>query len=231
MAEVPPGDMSASDRGDLLAGIDDAFEQVLHGRYGGSIELTMLRDPDERSTDMLRVPATGREGGIRLLLQPSGARHIPADAGGVIVGRVTLSPPPAASIDDVTILSEVLDSWDANEAADASFWGTGVTFAALPDGGLAVVRSVQAAAAGGQSASRQQRGWLPQQQRQKPSRALGLGSNGHRRAPGSAVLRPVSADLLGRLGAAVAKLGAKAEAGAAFGAMTLVVQTGAEPMG
>ncbi len=219
--------MSDFDRGELLEGIDAAFEQVFHGRYGGGIEIALLRDAGESSTLVLRVPATGLEGGISLLLQPAGARHVPAGAGGMEVGRVTLSPPPVTSIGDVAILSEILDDWDANEASDASFWGTGLSFAARPDGGLSVVRSVQAAASGDHGASRRQRGWLPQQQRQKPGRALGLGANGHRRAPASAVLRAVSGDLLGRLGAAVARLGT----GARMGEMTLVVRSGVEPMG
>ncbi len=223
--------LSAAEAQALLDGIDAAFEAVLHGRFGGGIDVAMLRNADEEDVRVLRMPGAGMEDRLRLLLRARNALHAPATGRGVIIGTVSLSPPPSIGVDDVSVLTEIIDSRDVNEAADATYLGTGVVFAPASDmqAALSVVRSSEAAAQAGQRSTRERRGWLPQRDRNNPGRALGLGSNGHRRSPAAGFDLPVSCDLLQRIGGVVASAGIGGS-DRPVGAVSLVVQTGAGSM-
>ena len=226
------GELSAAEVQAVLDGIDAAFEQVLHGRFGGGIELAILRNADEESVQVLRMPGSGMEDRVRLLLRRQGALHGPATGRGHMIGIVTLAAPPAKAVGDVAVQTEILDSRDVNEAADASYLNSGVVFS---DGsgpgsaGLTVVRSSEAAAQAGQRGARDKRGWLPQQSRNNPSRSLGLGSNGHRRSPVSGFVLPVSCELLQRIGGAIAAIGIGGTE-RPVGAVALVIETSGSTM-
>ena len=226
MADDQGPQLSASESQALLDGLDSAFEQVLHGRFGGGIDVAMLRNADEESVQVLRVPGSGMEDRIRLLLRARNALHGPATGRGYLIGIVSLSPPPSKTIDDVAIQTEILDHRDVNEAADATYLGSGVVFSeeSIGTGGLTVVRSSEAASQASQRGTRQRRGWLPDQHRNNPSRSLGLGSNGHRRSPVSGLAHPVSGDLLQRIGGVVASIGIGGTE-RPVGAVALVVET------
>ena len=204
----------ATDTGDLTAalldGIDGAFQQVLHGRYGGGIELATGAGGHDQSVRTLRI-ATG-EDRIRLFLQTASGPTAGAQTHGQLIGVVTLAQAAAGGIEDVMIATEIYDVRDINEAADAAYLGTGVLFAPMSGDlaggaaacGLGVVRSQEGARANMQQARQMQRGWLARQQRQNPNRSLGLAANGHRRAPASSIILPVAGDLLTRVGEALA---------------------------
>ena len=210
----------------LLEGVDTAFEQVLHGRYGGGIECIVMDGNERQSPQVLRVSRADPSDCIQLFLQHPGDTAAPAMGHGLVAGVVTLAT-GTQSIADVTIVTEIVDLRDANEAADATPNATGLLFAAEREGGLSVVRSTEAAGSSGRDARRQQRGFVPRQQRTTPGRTLGLATNGHRRALMAALAVPVSMDLLTRLGLAVARLGAS-EGAASIGRLILVVQSAPE---
>ncbi len=212
----------------LLDGVDTAFEQALHGRYGGGVQAILIGGVASDLCQDLRVSAAGLDDCLQLFLQPQGTTALPAMGHGVVVGTVSFGQ-PGQIVTDVAIKSEIFDTRDPNEAADASALATGVLFVARQDGGLVVSRSSEAAAAGGRQARRQQRGWLPRQQRHNHGRALGLSNAGHRRALPSGLSLPVTAELLTRLGGAVAGMNTDGQA-PAIGRVTLVIQAAMEAM-
>ncbi len=225
MADEQGIQLSEAEAQALLEGIDSAFEQVLHGRFGGGIDVAMLRNADEEEIQVLRMPGAGMEDRVRLLFRARNALHGPSTGRGVMVGTVTLAPPPDKATEEVAVQTEIVDYRDVNEAADATYFGTGVVFAACRDlGGLAIVRSSEAASQAGQQQTRQKRGWLPQQPRNNPARSLGLGSNGHRRSPVAGFVMPVCVDLLQRIGSVVAAIGIGGTE-RPIGAVTLVIET------
>ncbi len=218
MADAPPGEtLSPAQARTLLEGVDDAFRDALHGRYGGGIEAVML-GKNGQSAQTLRLPNSGAQDRILLLLQAAGQTATPQAGGGIMVGSVSLSD----TAQDVSIAAEIFDTRDSNEASDASALVSGVVFA-LTEGGLAVVRSAEAARQGGSEATRRQRGWLASQSRTNPSRAIGLGANGHRRAGLVAVTVPATSHLLAGLGVAASRV--------ASGRLTLVVETSPAGLG
>ena len=223
--QLTPADAQA-----LLDGIDATFIQIVHGRYGGGVEVILQRAGDAGPPVRLREPAGADRLSVVLSTGTDSAPQANGDA--LVIGYVSLAKTPKAGIDDVTISTEIFDSRDPNEASDSSYFGGGVLLAARPDhlpggaqaGGLAVVRSAEAASVAERHDKRLQRGWLPRQPRHDPSRALGLSGNGHRRAPAAHVMLPISADLIGRIGLVVAGLSAAAPPLSVRG-MTLLVQT------
>lgn len=204
-----------------------AFTQVLHGRYGGGVELAAAADGDDQAVQTLREPHG--EDRIRLILSQSDGPASTPQGHGRLIGTTRLSA--TGDIEDVAIATEIFDVADPNEAADAAYLGGGLLLSPMPDhlpaGALGVLRSREAAISGAQQTLQSQRGWLARQQRQNPNRPLGLTNKGHRRSPASFILRPVSADLLTRIGGAVASLTPGAQSGAPSGKIVrLVVQTG-----
>ena len=186
----------------------------------------MMDGNAQQTPQVLRISRANAGDCLQLFLQRRGDAAAPAMEHGVVAGVMTVSG-TSGQVLDVTIVSEIFDRRDANEAADATV--TGLVLASGQDGGLSVVRSSEAEAAGSRDMRRRQRGFLPQQQRNNPSRTLGLSTNGHRRALPASVAVPVSSDLLTRIGLAVASVGESTQA-APIGRVTVVVQSAPEMM-
>ena len=186
----------------------------------------MMDGNAQQTPQMLRVSRADSGDCLQLFLQRRGDTTAPAMGHGVVAGVVTVSD-TVGQVSDVTIVSEIFDQRDANEAADATV--TGLVLASGQGGSLSVCRSSEAEAAGSRDMRRRQRGFVPQQQRNNPSRMLGLSTNGHRRALPASVAVPVSGDLLTRIGLAVASLGESSQA-APIGRVIVVVQNAPEMM-
>ena len=207
----------------LLATVDAVFHQVLHGRYGGGID---LQTGVERRT----LRAAEDDDRLCIILQAADELSALSLDGNRIIGTVSFS----SDAIEVNVATEVFAHHDPNEAADASSLHSGVLFAAMSGGltggaegsGLEVFRSREASASGARQSRQAQRGWLPRPSRNTLSRPLGLCSGGHRRAPTSSLALPVSADLLGRIGTAVSIICASPGA-PVVRLMTLLVRTGA----
>ncbi len=190
----------------LLDGIDAAFEAVLHGRYGGGLSAAMAQGAGEAKPATLRTARAGTDAFVRLHLQALGAT---AGAGveGVPIGTAQLSAGPKPAVEGTTVQTEIfLDQ----EPSDATALSSGVLLeyapASLPNGGLLVVRSTEAARNHQQTALAEQQNWRPNPSRHVASSGLGASGRGHRQSSPAAMLMPVSADLLVRLGSAVAAL-------------------------
>ena len=186
----------------------------------------MMDGNAQQTPQVLRISRADSGDCLQLFLQRRGDAAAPAMGHGVVAGVVSVSD-TAGQVSDLTIVSEIFDQRDANEAADATV--TGLVLASSPDGSLSIVRSNEAEAAGSRDMRRKQRGFLPQQQRNNPGRTLGLSTNGHRRALPASVAVPVSGDLLTRIGIAVASLGESTQA-APIGRVIVVVQSAPEMM-
>ena len=188
----------------LLEGIDSAFEAVLQGRFGGGISATLAN-----TVTRLRTARSGSLAFISLILQPPGATAGNA-VEGIPIGVAQLSRGPTPSVQDTTVQTEIFLDQDPNEAGDATALSNGVLLqqapASLPNGGLLVVRSTEAARNHEQTALAEQQNWRPNPSRHVASSGLGASGRGHRQASPASLMLPVSADLLTRLGGAVAAL-------------------------
>ncbi len=199
------------------------------------MELAQGAGGDDQSVQTLRV-ASG-EDRIRLVLQRAGSPTATAQGHGQLIGVATLSQAASGGVKDVIVATEIYDVRDINEAAEAAYLGTGILFAPMPDDlpggaagrGLGVVRSQEGASAGAQHARQMQRGWLARQRRQNANRSLGLATHGHRRAPASGIVLPVSGDLLTRVGQAMSALPTGDGQDATL-SVALVVQVGPDTM-
>ncbi len=193
----------------LLDGIDLAFEAVAHGRYGGGISMTMAQEAGQATQSVLRTARAGTIAFLRLHLQAAGAPAA-VTVEGVPIGTVDLSSGPTPAVAAATVQTEIFLDADPNESGDATALASGVLLqhapASLPNGGLLVVRSSEAARNHEQLALSEQQNWRPNPARHVASSGLGASGRGHRQASPASVRLPVSADLLSRLGAAVAAL-------------------------
>ncbi len=193
----------------LLDGIDSAFEAVLHSRYGGGLSAAMGQDVDDATPMILRTARAGTDALLRLSLLGSGTT---AGAGveGIAIGTAQLSAGANSAVEGTTVQTEIFLDQEPNEPSDATALSSGVlleqTPASLPNGGLLVVRSTEAARDHQQKALAEQQNWRPNPSRHVASSGLGASGRGHRRSSPAAMLIPVSADLLARLGGAVAAL-------------------------
>ena len=203
--------LTAEQLQNLLDGVDSAFEAILHGRFGGGVSATMQQEAGGARSTTLRPARAGSQAFIQLGLQARGAAAGTA-CEGIAIGTAQLSAGPEPAVEGTTILTEIFLDQDPNEAGDATAQASGVLLeqapASLPNGGLLVVRSTEAARNNEQMALAEQQNWRPNPSRHVASTGLGASGRGHRRAGPSAMLVPVSADLLVRLGGAVAALSA-----------------------
>ncbi len=201
--------LSAEDAQILLDGIDSAFEAVLHGRYGGGLSASLAQDTGSAPAATLRTARAGSLAFIRLDLQAQGAQTSPP-VDGVPIGAIRLSSGPGPAVEATTVQTEIFLDQDPNESGDATALSSGVLLqaapASLPNGGLLVVRSTEAARNNEQLALAEQQNWRPNPSRHVASSGLGASGRGHRQASPAAMMLPVSADLLARLGGAVAAL-------------------------
>ncbi len=201
--------LTSADEQILLDGVDSAFEAVLHGRYGGGISATLAQASGEATPATLRAARAGSLAFIRLHLQP---RSVQAGAGvdGMPIGTAQLSDGPKSAVAGTTVQTEIFLDADPNEPSDGTALSSGVLLqsapASLPNGGLLVVRSTEAARNHEQMALAEQQNWRPNPSRHIAASGLGASGRGHRQASPVAMRLPVSADLLARLGAAAASL-------------------------
>ncbi len=186
----------------LLDGVDAAFEAVLHARYGGGLQATI--DHEAAEPVILRTPRAGTEAVIHLDLQRRGALSHPSMQG-TPIGTAQMS---AGSGVATTIQTEIFLDQDCNEHGDATALASGVLIqpapASLPNGGLLVVRSVEAGANHGRMRLAEQQNWRPNPNRHVSSAGLGASGRSHRPARPACLLLPVGLDLIARLGSAVA---------------------------
>ena len=193
----------------LLDGIDSAFEAVLHGRYGGGLSATMAEGAGEAKPATLRTARAGTDAVVRLSLLGHGAG---AGAGveGIPIGTAQLSAAAKTAVEGTTVQTEIFLDQEPNEPSDATALSSGVLLeqasSSLPNGGLLVVRSTESARNHQQMALAEQQNWRPNPSRHVASSGLGASGRGHRQSSPAAMLMPVSADLLARLGGAVAAL-------------------------
>ncbi len=205
MAETLTADQVQS----LLDGTDSAFEAVLHGRYGGGLSVVLASAPGAEKIAALRTARAGTDAWIRLNIQAAGS----AGGGGVdgiAIGSAQLAGTSSQAVQGTNVQTEIFLDMDPNESGDATALSSGVlleqAFAHLPNGGLLVVRSAEAARGQQQIMLSEQQNWRPNPSRHVASSGLGASGRGHRQASPAAVRLPVSADLLTRLGGAVAAL-------------------------
>ena len=193
----------------LLDGIDSAFEAVLHGRYGGGISASLSRESGPATAATLRTARAGSLSFIRLHLQPS-ATQAGAGVDGTPIGTAQLSGGARPAVSGTTVQTEIFLDTDPNEPSDGTALSSGVLLqsapASLPHGGLLVVRSTEAARNHEQMAVAEQQNWRPNPSRHVASSGLGASGRGHRQASPVTARLPVSADLLARVGGAVAAL-------------------------
>ena len=205
----------------LLDAIDDAFHDVLQGRYGGGITIGLNRAGallDERPARPIPVGLADELIFDLSLSDGASQTDAPVDQSASIVktplGAVEVTPPPGSRAGDVDVITEIFDDRDPNEAVENGRFTTGLLLCGAPDGqaghmpgrGLSVVRSDDSIEAGNRTNSQSQRGWLPLQPRGQVNRGAGLGSNGHRRAGDCLLTYPVSRALLARLGDRIAQV-------------------------
>ena len=206
MAEV----LTAAELERLLEGLDGAFQAVLHSRFGGGAEAFVMEDGALGDPLILRTARAGSGAFMRLQLYPAKIAPGPASAPGLPVGTIRLSAPPNPQIEDVTVLTEIFEDHDPNEAGDASALSSGVTMRRMSQtgghAGLLVVRSREAETAHDDQDLQRQRAWRPQGRRHASSGMLGAAGRSHRVSSPPSLPRPVAADLLHRIGTAIAAL-------------------------
>ena len=194
----------------LLEGLDGAFQAVLHSRFGGGAEVFVLTGGTLGEPIVLRAARAGTTVSLHLQLASGTAPSGPASAPGIAVGVVRLGAPPNGGIEDVTVLTEIFLDHDPNEAADATSLSSGIILRRARDplgaAGLLVVRSREAGAAHDDQDLQSQRAWRPQGRRHAASGMLGASGRSHRVSTPPGLNLPVAADLLHRIGGAIASL-------------------------
>ena len=190
----------------LLEGLDGAFQAVLHSRFGGGAEAFVMDEGALGDPQTLRTGRSGSDAFLRLQLYPGQTAPGPASAPGVPVGTIRLSAPPNPQIEDVTVLTEIFEDRDPNEPGDATTLSSGIVMRRHADGGLLVVRSQEAGAAQDDQDLQSQRAWRPQGRRHASSGMLGATGRSHRVSAPPSLNLPVAADLLHRIGGAIAAL-------------------------
>ncbi len=202
--------LSEGEMDQLLEGLDAAFQAVLHSRFGGGVEAFVMKDGALGEPQTLRVARAGSQSCVRLQLYPSTTPPGPASAPGLAVGTIRLSAPPNPQIDDVTVLTEIFEDRDPNESGDATALSAGITLRRAPGGlgpaGLLVVRSREAGTAHDDQDLQSQRAWRPFGRRHGASCMLGASGRSLRVSTPPSLPLPVAADLLHRIGGAVATL-------------------------
>ena len=191
----------------LLDGIDSAFEAVLQGRFGGGISACFSPADGSAASITLRSARAGTAAFIRMnLLRDDAAAGSGTD--GVPIGTAQLTAGANPAVLSITVQTEIFLDHDVNESSDATALCSGMLLehapASLPNGGLLVVRSTEAARSQQQLALAEQQNWRPNPSRHVASSGFGASGRSHRRAGPASLVLPVSADLLTRLGAAVA---------------------------
>ena len=202
--------LTAAEMERLLGGLDEAFQAVLHSRFGGGAEAFVMTGGALGAPLILRTPRAGSLACRRLQLYPGQPAPGPASAPGVPVGTVRLSAPPDPRVEDVTILTEIFEDHDPNEHGDATVLSGGILLRRAPDGlgpaGLLVIRSREAGAAQDGQDLQRQRAWRPQGRRHASSGMPAMTGRSHRLSTPPSLPRPVAADLLHRIGGAIAAL-------------------------
>ncbi len=223
--------------GALLLAVDQAFEDVLHGRYGGGIHSVFFHGLRVKEQQLRAAPG-GSSAYLILELhirEQAGTAKAATGFGRLaqglasVIGHVTVSPPPEPRAADIRVVTEVFEDGDSGEHMSTPTLSTGLFLVEGPSPssmtpGPGAIHVVRSQAAGSEMEKRDrlgQRGWLPRPVRNRPNRAGGLGSNGHRRAPTSSTSAPVAASLLHRLGDRLA-------AGGSFGGALERVVVGLE---
>ena len=125
---------------------------------------------------------------------------------GLPLGTIRLSTTTPSQIDEVSVLTEIFEDRDPNEAGDATVLNHGIGMHPLSPNALIVIRSIEANAASSALDLQRQRAWRPQGRRHISSGMLGNAGRSQRVCAPSSLSLPVAADLLHRIGGAIAAL-------------------------
>ena len=183
------------------------FEAVLHSRFAGGVEAEIVDAGAPGDPQTLRTTRGERGACLRLQLYTG---HVAGPAApswhGLPLGTIRLSTTTPSQIDDVSVLTEIFEDRDPNEAGDATVLNHGIGMHPLSPNALIVIRSIEANAASSALDLQRQRAWRPQGRRHISSGMLGNAGRSQRVCAPSSLSLPVAADLLHRIGGAIAAL-------------------------